>query len=515
MKPSVVTISALLVVTGAWLSPAAAQTPLSASFTYQGSLTHSGLPATGTADMRFKLWDAATGGSQLGTTKTFDGAGANPPPVALADGLFSVELNFGAAAYNGDERWLEIAVRNPAGTGAYTTLAPRQHVTAAPYAIQTRGLYVNQNNWLGIGTTAPQNPLHVVGNGDVMALEGTNHAYMELFPGGFAAGRKAYMGFPANGVVNLVLRNETAGGNLILNAPGNVGVGYTDGFQPTARLEVNGSLKSASLSVIGASSSGSLNVADATQTNTLSVTDEITLPGGVIRVGGATPDTNDLGLYSLNNGNWMRLVTNNAPIQFYTNSAEGTAAAPGFDSAAMTISEDGSVGIGTGSPVARLDVAGVARVDVLQIDSGADVAENYDIAASSDDKSGVEPRPGMVVSIDPRQVGKLVVSAQPYDRRVAGVISGAGDVRPGLVLSQPGTVADGAFPVASVGRVWCLADAAVGGPVEAGDMLTSSSTPGHAMRAGDTANTPGAVIGKAMSSLKEGRGLVLVLVSLQ
>jgi hypothetical protein len=122
--------------------------------------------------------------------------------------------------------------------------------------------------------------------------------------------------------------------------------------------------------------------------------------------------------------------------------------------------------------------------------------------------------PGMVVSIDPREVGKLIVADQPYDHRVAGIISGAGDVKPGLLLGQPGTVADGELPVANAGRVWCLADAGSGGPIEAGDLLTTSSTPGHAMRA-EQARAGGAIIGKAMSSLKSGRGLVLVLVSLQ
>ncbi len=121
----------------------------------------------------------------------------------------------------------------------------------------------------------------------------------------------------------------------------------------------------------------------------------------------------------------------------------------------------------------------------------------------------------MVVSIDPRQVGKLVVSSQALDRRVAGVISGAGDVRPGLTLSQPGTVADGEHAVAAVGRVWCLVDADANGPVQAGDLLTTSETPGHAMRVDDGMSAGGAIIGKAMSSLEKGRGLVLVLVSLQ
>lgn len=68
--------------------------------------------------------------------------------------------------------------------------------------------------------------------------------------------------------------------------------------------------------------------------------------------------------------------------------------------------------------------------------------------------------------------------------------------------------------VALTGKVYALASA-VNGAIEAGELLTTSNVPGHAMKATDQARWPGAVIGKAMSSLNEGEGLVLVLVNLQ
>ena len=98
---------------------------------------------------------------------------------------------------------------------------------------------------------------------------------------------------------------------------------------------------------------------------------------------------------------------------------------------------------------------------------------------------------------------------------MAGIISGANGVIPGLTLTQEGTVSDGTMPVASVVRVRCWADADTGGPINAGDLLTSSATPGHAMKVTQRDRSQGAVIGKAMSSLSTGRGMVLVLVSLQ
>ena len=97
---------------------------------------------------------------------------------------------------------------------------------------------------------------------------------------------------------------------------------------------------------------------------------------------------------------------------------------------------------------------------------------------------------------------------------MAGVVSGAASVEPGMIMSQSGTLADGEFPVALTGRVYCWADASEGA-IQPGDMLTTSVIPGYAMKASDPERSHGAVIGKAMTSLEDGRGLVLVLVNLQ
>jgi len=147
----------------------------------------------------------------------------------------------------------------------------------------------------------------------------------------------------------------------------------------------------------------------------------------------------------------------------------------------------------------------------LQITGGSDLAEPYKIAPADN----TPPRPGLVVSIDPEQTGQMRVCARAYDNSVGGIISGAGGVQPGVVLRQAGTVADGTLPIASVGRVWCWCDADAGGAITPGDLLTTSATPGHAMRVRDHDRARGAVLGKAMSPLKSGRGLVLVLVTLE
>ena len=156
-------------------------------------------------------------------------------------------------------------------------------------------------------------------------------------------------------------------------------------------------------------------------------------------------------------------------------------------------------------------VAGNGRITTqeLQITGGSDLSEQFDVHAAD---QPVEP--GMVVCIDPTNPGQLVLSSTPYDRTVAGVISGAGGVKPGMLMSQQGTLADGKYAVALTGRVYCLADASYGA-IQPGDLLTTSSTAGHAMKVQDHTRAQGAVLGKAMSALSSGRGLVLVLVSLQ
>lgn len=94
------------------------------------------------------------------------------------------------------------------------------------------------------------------------------------------------------------------------------------------------------------------------------------------------------------------------------------------------------------------------------------------------------------------------------------MISGAGGVNPGMLMGQSGTKADGKHPVALTGRVYCLADTA-NGAIQPGDLLTTSGLPGHAMKVTDPGQAQGAIIGKAMTALDRGQGLVLVLVSLQ
>lgn len=155
MRPSVgSTIAAIaLLIVVSLATPAVAQTDT--TFTYQGELRHAGAPINGAADFRFTL--RSSGGGAIGLPQTVTN-------VPVVDGRFSVELDFGANAFNlflASPRVLQIDVRAPAGVGGYTTLTPHQPITRTPYAIQTRGLYADDDLNVGIGTVVPHAPLHV------------------------------------------------------------------------------------------------------------------------------------------------------------------------------------------------------------------------------------------------------------------------------------------------------------------------------------------------------------------
>jgi hypothetical protein len=144
----------------------------------------------------------------------------------------------------------------------------------------------------------------------------------------------------------------------------------------------------------------------------------------------------------------------------------------------------------------------------ITINGGSDLAEPFPISSANK-----EIPKGSVMVIDAENPGKLKISAKPYDPCVAGVLSGANGVNPGIQMQQQG-VLEGGKNVALTGRVYVLADAAYGA-ITPGDQLTTSSTPGHAMKVSNHARAEGAILGKAMTSLSQGKGMVLVLVTLQ
>ncbi len=170
-------------------------------------------------------------------------------------------------------------------------------------------------------------------------------------------------------------------------------------------------------------------------------------------------------------------INNNSGMGIYGKSARGDA---GFFDGNVTITGDISL-------------------------TGADCAEEFDLAEAS----AIEPGTVMVVG----KGGTLCASGVPYDKKVAGVVSGAGNYEPGIVLDRQHR-ATGRAAIALVGKVYCKVDASHGS-IEAGDLLTTSPTAGHAMSVSDQTQALGAVIGKALQPWTQGKGLIPILVTLQ
>jgi hypothetical protein len=171
---------------------------------------------------------------------------------------------------------------------------------------------------------------------------------------------------------------------------------------------------------------------------------------------------------------------------------------------------DSFIGSGTAAVVVRsgsgdVEMNGNVTVAGDVILSGADCAEYFDVADSD------RIQPGAVMSIN--EDGVLEACQTPYDKNVVGVASGGGAYRPGLLLDWQESDHP-RMPIALTGKVWCLADAS-SQPIEVGDLLTTSSTPGHAMAAVDRRAAFGAVLGKTLTRLASGTGLVLALVGLR
>lgn len=167
----------------------------------------------------------------------------------------------------------------------------------------------------------------------------------------------------------------------------------------------------------------------------------------------------------------------------------------------------GTVDVGGVARASAAEIRGPTTTAVLTVPAGSDVAEPFPVREAG------QIEPGSVLVIDDRHAGWLEVSDRPYDRRVAGIVSGAGHLRPGVVLTQRARGSSQRV-VTLKGRAFVLADAAQG-PIRPGDLLTTSFRRGHVMKVSGSTPFDGAVVGKAMSPLDDGQGYVLVLVGLQ
>jgi hypothetical protein len=614
----------------ALVSPPIAVRAQGTAFTYQGRLNEAGQAAAGIYDFRCQVYDASELGTLVSTTVTNSA-------VPVTNGLFVLNLDFGAAPFSGAERWLHIGVRTN-GALNFINLSPRQRIAPTPYAVYAAraGDLKSGVNLTFSGTVnfAPPsgapfavNSANKVGNlnadlldgldssafvkraGDtmtgnlslatpaVLAFGSQTRQMLNLFDALYGIGVQANTTYFRShnhfawfkdgahadnefdpGAGGQTLMTLSAGGNLSVPAASGIGVhgSVAAGIGVGVRGDAESSL---SLGVYGRAaqtfstgvkgdaegtdSVGVAGFANATTTKTAGVLgrahsdqgdgvrgENDALAGiGVYGLhGGGTGERVASGVYGesmAQSGNGVVGVANNGGSAYgvWGRSTSGFAGA--FDGA-VRITGDSSHGkpflqvhetqdgdfariqlqvasrplwhISAGgtdnslvfynsanSIVSSISESGVLFTKVLTITGGADIAEPFHMSQRDLPK-------GAVVIIDEENPGKLKLSTEPYDRRVAGIISGAGGVNTGLSLSQHG-VMEGDQHVALTGRVYVQADAS-NGPIKPGDLLTSSSKPGHAMKVSDYSQAQGATLGKAMSALKDGTGLVLVLVTL-
>jgi len=470
------------------------------AFGYQGRLTSGTNAANGSYDLTFAIFSVPSGAGQVGATLT-------NTPTAVSNGMFTVTLDFGPGVFDGAARWLEIGVRTNSGD-AYTTLSPRQALSATPYAIRAQtataadGVAANAVNGTGIAVGAVVKSLN--GLHDAVTLTaGTN---VTVTPSGNTLTVSSTGG---GGVFSL---NDT---NAYYNA-GNVGIGSST---PASKLEVTAQ---DALGLIGFQPF--LTLKDSNAGNARSRVQGVNGSVGLFTesyISGANPfayltldNSGNVGLGSSAPVSKLEVVAQDAlsligyqPFLTLKDSSAGYARSRIQGANGELVFETEGY-INGSSPNGYMGLNGVGNLSVgtLTIRGGADLAEPFTMT-----EKGIEK--GSVVVIDREHPGQLRLSTQAYDTRVAGVVSGANGIASGISLRQEGRIEGGAN-VALTGRVYVNVDATESG-VEPGDLLTTSHTPGHAMKVTDHAKAQGAILGKAMSSLREGKGLVLVLVTLQ
>ncbi|WP_322820263.1 hypothetical protein [Chloroflexus sp.] len=537
--------------------------PLGTAFTYQGQLQKNDSPFTGTCNFQFSLWDAVSGGSQIESTLTQTG-------VTVSNGLFTVTLDFGTGVFTGDARWLQIAVQC-SGDSGYTTLSPRQALIAAPYALglwpgaqvigsvidasllvqntaaggfgygvfvrtdstssgaagvmgyaaansgTTYGIYGKSNSPNGTGVYG----IHQASSGSTPGIHGvTNSTSNDAVA---ILGEVPFSSLP--GAISIAVRglNEGTGGTGIGVWGSHDGGGWGVYGTSVSGVGVYGHTTATSGTTYGVvgeststSGSGVRGVATATSGTTYGVVGKSISSDGY---GGYFENTSDgIALYAEGNGNGRNkaaLRVNN------TNTSQGMAAYftnnSGFHTAHFYNAQSGNVlylqgsNTGTGDFITavnnaetnklfRVTSTGQAQSDVGFSTPAADFAEMLPAV------SGLEPGDVLVIGAD----GKLASSTQPYQATVVGVYS----TRPGFIGGQPvdGNL-EGHIPLAVVGIV-PVKVSTENGPIQPGDLLVASATPGHAMRAGT--NPPqGTVIGKALEGLDDGTGVIRMLVVLQ
>ena len=485
-------LASLLIFSGEFVQAAS----LGTAFTYQGRLNDNGSPVNGLYDFRCQLYDAVELGALVSATVT-------NAAVPVSNGLFVVNLDFGPTVFSGQERWLLITVRSNNALN-FNALLPRQRVAPAPHAMYATKAGDIQSGaaptFTGTVNFNPASgPPFTVGssvkvpNLNADLLDGLDSSAFVRKIGDTMTGTLQVNG--PGGTATLSDVGSFFGNDIAVagGASSSLGIGVSGFSSGTAGYGVFAQAGGTNGTAVYAAAS------EGTNSRAVHASSSAGLAGlfeGAVRVNYASPFSKpQLELEDPSDAGFARLRMQTGARSFW-DIAVGTS--PGNPNALRFFNE------GSGD-VMVLQTNGTLLCNVLTIRGGADLAEPFEMPAHI-------PK-GAVVVIDDESSGRLKLSDRAYDTRVAGVVSGANGIHPGLTLSQQGKMEEGQH-VALSGRVYVQADATQA-PIKAGDLLTTSDTPGHAMKVTEHSRAQGAILGKAMSALREGKGHVLVLVTLQ
>ena len=528
---------------------------VTSAINYQGRLADSsGSPLTGTYTMTFRLYETATGGTALDTA-IYD--------AAVTGGLFNTAIAFDTSYFDGRELWLGVAV------GTDSEMTPRQELRPVPYALGLKpGACVNG----GGGTTA----LMVNNWGGGFALEGYSMANTGIVgisgvygPPGPPSGMRGVYGRSWGGVgvygegghtgvygngENDGVKGESTDGNAVhgISTNGNSVLGESingNGMRGESSNEhgIAGKTDAEGKSgIYGWSASGKGVEGFTTSTNewvpaihgrnvgagdgvygwsqnrsgTVGVTYSsggkdagvhginLGSPYGGAGVYGETSVEGCTGVHGEATGSSGVGVAGVGSTGVLAESTGGTAlwavVSSGYGTAVY--GESGPSGGYAAEFKGNVQIQSRSTgATVIELGEGLDYAEGFDVTRNN------EIVPGTVLIIDPDNPGRLTISVKPYDSKVAGIVAGANGLGSGVRLGSDRFDYD----VALAGRVYCNVDATEAG-LEPGDLLTTSATPGYAMKATDYECAQGAILGKAMERMeKGGKGQILVLVTLQ
>jgi len=444
------------------------------TFTYQGRLRQDLLPYSGTCDMTFELFDDPSSGTPISGTIT--------TTTPVASGLFIASLDFGNAAFTGGARWLQIGVRCPTGAvDPFTTLAPRQALSAVPYAISLApGAVISSATTFATISTGGSGlrGTSVVSNGVGVAGYATVDTGLSwgMFGQTYSDAGYGVFGYASaiSGTTYGVRGRSDSVNGLGVYGSANALTGLNYGMYGRAS-SVNG------IGVYGVvdSSNATTTVGVLGQTNGTCqiVTCAIGVKGmsangeGVVGVS----DTRT-GVVAISRaGNPIEAYGATTPTRVFAVTYTGTVYADGSFNCGLTSGSCFNAGI------------------------GADVAERIDAREALP--------PGSVVEIDPDHPGAYRLSQTAFSPLVVGVIS----TQPAMTLNN--TRRDARPLLALVGQV-PVRVSAENGPIRPGDLLVAASRPGYAMRAGDNP-PPGTIIGKAIGALARDTGEIMLLVMLR